>query len=393
MMFDFETTRRRENMGASKWEMMKSVVGSIPDDLVPFSVADMEFLTAPCITEALHKAVEFGTYGYTGAYPRYNDAVCSWFKTRHNWALKPEWLVQTHGVVAAMGFALNAFTKSGDGVIYQPPVYGPFKRSIEGAGRVAVPNPLKYENGRYEMDFDHLESLCAREDVTMLMLCSPHNPTGRVWTREELERVADITLRHNVLVFADEIHCDFVYAPHVHTPFATLSEAAAQNCVVGTAPSKTFSLAGLSTSNIVIPNESLRAAFAEKAGHFVNYFGIAATIAAYEEGAPWLDELKTVLQGNYEYCKQFLTKKFPSVTVIPMEGTYLMWADFRSLGLDDAALEAVMTKKVGLNLDEGYIFGEGGSGFERFVLACPRRYLEAAMARLDKAAAEAGLPR
>lgn len=393
MTYDFETTRRRVDMGASKWEAMKAAVGSVPEDLVPFSVADMEFVAAPCIVEALHRAVEFGTYGYTGAHKRYTDAVCKWFKTRHNWDLKPEWLVQTYGVVSAMGFALRACTKPGDGIIYQPPVYGPFKRSIEAEGRVAVPNPLKYENGRYEMDFDHLESLCARPDVTMLMLCTPHNPTGRVWTRAELERVADICLRHNVLVFADEIHSDFVYAPHVHTPFATLSEETAQHCIVGTAASKTFNLAGLSTSNIVIPNEKLRTAFAAQAGHFVNYFGIAAVTAAYEEGAPWLDELKTVLQGNYEYCKQFLAEKFPSVTVAPQEGTYLLWADFRCLGLDDAALEEFMTKKACLNLDEGYIFGEGGSGFERFVLACPRRYLEAAMERLDKAAEEAGLPR
>lgn len=393
MTYDFETTRRRENMGASKWEAMKAAVGSVPEDLVPFSVADMEFLSAPCITEALHRAVDFGTYGYTGAHPRYTDAVCRWFATRHNWVVKPEWLVQTYGVVAAMGFALHACTKPGDGIIYQPPVYGPFRRSIEGAGRVAVPNPLKYEKGRYEMDLDHLETLCAREDVTMLMLCSPHNPTGRVWSRAELEQVADITLRHNVLVFADEIHSDFVYAPHVHTPFATLSEEAAQNCIVGTAASKTFNLAGLSTSNIVIPNEELRAAFAARAGHFVNYFGLAAVTAAYEEGAPWLDELKEVLRGNYEYCKQFLAEKFPSVTVVPMEGTYLLWADFRSLGLTVGELEEFMTKKAMLNLDEGYIFGEGGGGFERIVLACPRRYVEAAMERLDKAAEEAGLPR
>ena len=393
MTYDFETIRRRENMGAFKWEMMKSVVGSVPEDLVPFSVADMEFVAAPCIVDALHRAVDFGTYGYTGANPKYNDAVCNWFKTRHNWEVKPEWLIQTYGVVSAMSATLKACTKPGDGVIYQPPVYGPFKRSIEGTGRVAVPNPLKYENGRYEMDFEHLESLCARDDVTMLMLCTPHNPTGRVWTRAELERVSDICLRHNVLVFADEIHCDFVYAPHVHIPFASLSEEAAQNCIVGTAASKTFNLAGLSSSNIIIPNEKLRTAFAAHADHFVNYFGVAAVTAAYEEGAPWLDELKTVLQGNYEYCKQFLSEKFPSVTVVPLEGTYLMWVDFRSLGLDNAALAEFMTKKVGLALNEGHVFGEEGSGFERFVLACPRRYLEAAMQRLDKAAEEASLPR
>lgn len=397
MTYDFETTRRRENMGASKWEMMKSTVGSVPEDLVPFSVADMEFTAAPCIVQALHQAVDFGTYGYTGAHARYEQAVCKWFRERHNWELKPEWLTQTYGVVSAMGFALQSCTQPGDGVIYQPPVYGPFKRSIEAAGRVAVPNPLRYENGRYEMDYDNLESLCARPDVTMLMLCSPHNPTGRVWTRAELERVADICLRHGVLVFADEIHCDFVYAPHVHTPFATLSSEAAESCIVGTAASKTFNLAGLSTSNIIIPNEELRSKFRTAvdtyAGHFVNYFGIAAVTAAYEGGAPWLNELKTVLQGNYEYCKQFLAEKFPSVTVAPLEGTYLMWADFRSLGLNDQELEEFMTKKAGLNLDEGYIFGEGGGGFERIVLACPRRYLVAAMERLDKAAQEAGLPR
>ena len=397
MTFDFETTRRRTDMGAEKWELMKETVGSVPDDLVPFSVADMEFTAAPCIMDAMKRAAEFGTYGYTVADRRYEQAVCGWFRTRHGWAVEPEWLTQTYGVVPAMLFALYAFTKPGEGVVYQPPVYGPFLKCIRGAGRTPLENPLAVRNGRYEMDFDGLEALCARPDVTMLMLCSPHNPVGRVWTRSELERVAGICQKHSVLVFADEIHCDFVYAPHVHTPFASLSPDAARRCVAGTSASKTFNLAGLAPSNIIVPDPDLRSAFREAvmthAGQFINYFGLAATTAAYEGAAPWLDELKTVLLGNYEYCKQFLAEKFPSVTVYPLEGTYLLWADFRSLGLDGKQLEEFMVRRAGLSLDEGYIFGRGGEGFERINLACPRRYLERAMELLDRAAAEAGLPR
>lgn len=397
MTYDFETTRRRANMGMGKWEAAKAALGAdVPEDLVPFSVADMEFVAAPCIREALHEAVDFGTYGYCGPHDRFNDAVCAWFRERHGWTVEPEWFVQTYGVVTAMTCALLACTKEGDGVIYQPPAYPPFKRSIEMTGRRAVADPLVCREGRYEMDFDRLEALCAREDVTMLMLCSPHNPTGRVWTRAELERVAEICLRHSVTVFADEIHSDFIHAPHVHTPFASLSPQTAEITITGTAPSKTFNLAGLATSNIIISNEDLRRRFRDAAercgGHFINYFGIAAATAAYEKGGPWLDELLGVLQGNYEYCKEFFAEKFPSVTVYPMEGTYLLWADLRSFGLDDRALEDFLCK-AGIHVNQGCSFGEEGSGFIRVVLACPRRYLAAALERLDRAAAQAGLPR
>lgn len=396
-MYDFETARRRAGIGAEKWDMMTGLTGYVPENMVPFSIADMEFLTAPEIMDALRQAVEFGEYGYTIADEGYRAAVCGWFARRHGWAVRPEWMVQTYGVVSAMLFALYAFTKPGDKVIYQPPVYGPFRRSIEQTGRVAAPNPLVVKDGRYEMDFDGLEALVSQGDAAMLMLCSPHNPTGRVWTRAELERVSDLCLRHGVLVFSDEIHCDFVYAPHVHIPYATLSAQAAEHCVVGTSASKTFNLAGLANSNILIPNAELRERFAQSvaahAGEYTNYFGPTATRAAYEKGAPWLEELKTVLWGNYEYCKEFLQKKFPSVKVYPLEGTYLLWADFRSLGLEPKALEEFMLHQAGLCLDEGYIFGAGGEGFERINLACPRRYLETAMEQLDRAAAKAGLKR
>lgn len=396
-MYDFETARRRDGIGAEKWNMMTALTGSVPEDLVPFSIADMEFTAAPEIMDALREAVEFGTYGYTVADQRYNAAVCDWFRLRHGWAVESDWLVQTYGVVPAIRFALYAFTRPGDKVIYQPPVYGPFRRSIEDTGRQAEANPLVERDGRYEMDFDGLEALAAQPDAKLLLLCSPHNPTGRVWTRAELERVADICLRHDVLVFADEIHCDFVYAPHVHIPYATLSQAAAERCVVGTAASKTFNLAGLATSNIIIPDQTLREQFYRAAGvhagQYINYFGLAATRAAYQHGGPWLEELKTVLMDNYEYCKTFLGEKFPSVKVYPLEGTYLMWADFSALGLEPKALEDFMLHQAGLCLDEGYIFGQGGDGFERINLACPKRFLESAMDRLDRAAVRAGLSR
>ncbi len=397
MAYNFETAHRRTGIGAEKWDLMEAASGPVPQDLVPFSVADMEFSTAPCIIQSLVQAADFGTYGYTVAHRRYQKAVCTWFQDRHQWIIHPEWLTQSYGVVAAILHALYAFTQPGDGVIYQPPVYGPFQRCIQRTGRVALANPLRQENGHYEMDFDALEALCARADTTMLLLCSPHNPVGRVWTRAELERTADICLRHKVLVFSDEIHCDFVYAPHIHTPWATLSPEAADNCVIGTSASKTFNLAGLSTANIIIPNRELRARFGGVAsihsGQFINYFGVAATTAAYEEGSSWLEELKVVLQNNYTYCKAFLAKKFPSVTVYPLEGTYLLWADFRSLGLETKVLEEFMIQQAGLSFSEGYHFGQEGAGFERINLACPRHFLARAMERLDQAAQAANLPR
>ena len=391
-MYDFTTLRPRRNMGAEKWAELDER-GIDREDVIPFSVADMDLPVAPEIAQALHRAVDFGVYGYTVPEQGYLDAVRGWMARRHGWAIQPEWIVPAFGVVHAIGQAVHAFTQPGDGILYQPPAYPPFRKVPGALGRTLLPNPLKHTDGRWEMDFDHLEALCARPEAKLLLLCSPHNPTGRVWTREELSRVADICRAHQVLVFADEIHFDFVFPPHRHTVFAALEE----NCILATSASKTFNLAGLTTASVIIPNPQLRRQFEEKAtgytGFYNGYFGLAAARAAYEEGEAWLDALLEHIRGNYEYAKEFLAEKFPSVEVSPLEGTYLLWANFSCLGLEARELETFMKEEALLFTDEGYIFGSEGAGWERLVLACPRRHLQAALERLDAAAAKQDLPR
>ena len=391
-MYDFETLRQRRDGSAEKWNAMIRA-GNTDPDMIPFSVADMEFLAAPEILDTLREKVEFGVFGYTAPDDSYREAVCRWMERRHRWQIQPEWQIQTSGVVAAIGAAIRAFTQPGDGILIQPPVYPPFRRMIVKNGRTLLENPLKWENGRYVMDFDDLEEKAKK--AKLLLLCSPHNPVGRVWTKEELKKVAEICNRHNILVFSDEIHFDFVYPGHVHTVYATLSEACRENCIVGTAASKSFNLAGLSTSNIIIPNEGLRKQFARQvyleAGRLNQYFGMAATKAAYEKGAGWLDALLVYLKENESFCRKFLAEHFPEVIVSPLEGTYLLWADFRSFSLDAKSLEQFMTQEAKLFLDEGWIFGAEGEGFERINLACPRRYLQKALERLYQAAQKNGL--
>lgn len=391
-MYDFETLRQRRGGGAEKWAALSASSYTDPD-IIPFSVADMEFLVAPEIRDALHQKVEFGVFGYTVADDAYQSAVCQWMKSRHDWDVLPEWLVQTGGVVAAMGHAIRGLTEPGDGILIQPPVYPPFRHLVRRSGRTLVTNPLKWENGRYTMDFDDLEEKA--KQAKLMLLCSPHNPVGRVWTRDELLKVADICNRHHVLVFSDEIHFDFIYPGHHHTVYATLNETCREHCIIGTAASKSFNLAGLATSNIVIPNEELRKRFFKQmfleAGELNQYFGFAATRAAYEKGTDWLEELLVFLKENEVFCRTFLQENFPDVIVSPLEGTYLLWADFRSFNLEPKALEQFMIQEAALFLDEGYIFGPEGAGFERINLACPRRYLEAALVRLRNAAKRKGL--
>lgn len=394
-MYDFTTFKPRRGIGAEKWSTFERQAVDNPD-LAPYSIADMEFPAAPEITAALKEAADFGIYGYTVADSSYRDAVCAWMDRRHGWAVEPTWIFQTYGVVPAMNLALHALTAPGDAVIIQPPVYPPFRAVVTSTGRRVLENPLRVKDGRYEMDLEGLEALACRSEAKVFFLCSPHNPVGRVWTRRELQAAADICAANGVTVFSDEIHADFVHPGSVHTPFAALDGPAARECIVGTSASKSFNLAGLVTANIIVSDPDLRARLTGKVvgytGEYTNYFGLAATRAAYEQGEPWLEALLEVIRGNYEYCKNFMAEKFPSVTVYPLEGTYLLWADFNSLGLEPAELERFMVEHQ-LYLDEGYIFGTGGAGFERINLACPRQCLTAAMERLDAAAAEFGFKR
>lgn len=395
-MYDFTTVTPRRGMGAEKWHSFERAVPDAPG-LVPFSIADMEFAAAPEISAALRERVDFGIYGYTAATAEYLRAVKGWMERRHGWRVESEWIFQTYGVIPGINLAIHALTEPGDGVIIQPPVYPPFFRVVENTGRRLCPNPLKkQENGRYEMHYEGLEAMAAQPSVKLMLLCSPHNPVGRVWTKDELQAVADICSKHGVAVFSDEIHSDFIFPGHEHTVFATLKGLAAERAIVGTAASKTFNLAGLTTANIIVADPELRKALrAKEAGHtgeFTNYFGLTATQAAYDRAEGWLDELLPVLSGNYEYCKDYLKHKFPSVVISPQEGSYVLWADFGSFGLNDDELEAFF-HAAGLWFSRGDLFGGEGKGFARINLACPKVCLEECMARLDRAAESRGLRR
>ena len=383
-MFDFSKAVDRSNTGAIKHDFApEPVKGS---GFIPMTIADMEFPAPPAVNEAVKRAAEHGCYGYTYADKAYLDAVKGWQKSRHAWDIDPEWYVVTNGVVQALGIAVRAFTERGEGVILQSPVYTPFFGAIRDNGRVIVENPLKNNGGRYEMDFDDLEEKCAQEDVKLMLLCSPHNPIGRVWTMDELSKVAEICRRNGVTVIADEIHNDLVLPGNPHTVFAKIDR---ENCVVCTAISKTFNLAGLSCSNIFVPNKELRERFKTEAHTSgcgcVPYVARWATIAAYNEGGEWLDELISVVDGNFRFLYEFAEKRLPMLKVARAEGTYLAWIDMRALGMDHKELSAFMNEKALIADNDGEMFGKAGDGFRRWNLAIPRAELEKALLRLEKA--------
>jgi cystathionine beta-lyase len=333
-------------------------------------------------------SAEHGIYGYTYPDELYLNAVTYWMEHRHKWRAKPEWISCTPGVVNALGTAIRAFTEPGDGIIIQPPVYTPFRMSIRQNGRKIIENPL-IENGcRYEMDIEGLRRLCAGSKVKMLILCSPHNPVGRVWTREELMALGAVCEEHGVIVVSDEIHSDILLNGSRHHVFASLPGMSGR-CVVCTAASKTFNLAGLHCSNILIPDKKLRSRFNKtletESGFGIPYFARAATIAAYTRSGAWLDELIAYLEGTFEMFESFLTEKLPMLGFAHTEGTYLAWTDLRSLCLSDSDQERLMTEAAKLALDEGYIFGKGGSGFERWNLAAPRSKIMESLLRFEAA--------
>ncbi|MDL2236809.1 pyridoxal phosphate-dependent aminotransferase [Christensenellaceae bacterium OttesenSCG-928-K19] len=386
MKYDFETVRDRSNSGSAKWLEMKKKNPQVERGIVPFSVADMEFVTAPEIVCGLQDAVGGLALGYTEPTDAYFEAVCGWMRRRHGWEVRPEWIETSPGVVIGLGLCVNAFTQPGDGVIVMPPVYYPFFLVAQNNGRVLVQNELINRGGRYEIDFEDLESKVRNPQNKMLLLCSPHNPVGRVWTKDELRQVGELCEKHGVLVVADEIHSDLVMPGYRHTVFSTAKEGFGSNSVILTAPSKTFNLAGMQASNIIIQEEGLREKFhAEKMKIGLielNVLAYEACKAAYNNSAAWLEELISVLYKNSKLVESFVAKNLPDITVTPLEGTYLQWLDMRRLEMTDAELENRMTQEAQLFFDEGYIFGKGGSGFERINIACPQKVLEQGLERL-----------
>ena len=386
MKYDFETLIPRKNMGSRKWNVMAQHNPNAAEDVIPLSVADMEFRNPPELAQGLKDYIDRSILGYTLPNDAFYQSVARWMKNRHQWDIKPEWLVQAPGVVNALFGIVKTFTEPGDGIIIMQPVYYPFSAAITQNGRELVNNALIYEDYAYRIDFDDLEKKAKDPKNKMLILCSPHNPIGRVWTREELEKVGRICIDNNVLVASDEIHFDFILTGHKHTVFANISEEFAQHCIICTAPSKTFNIAGLKISNIVIPNDHLRKQLLEKnqRDFASNALGIQACRICYNDCGAWKDEMLCMIEYNYQQVKKFVEEKLPQIKVIELQGTYLLWLDCTALGLSDEELEK-LTLVADLYLDEGYLFGPGGSGFERINLACPTRYLMAAMERFQKA--------
>lgn len=388
-MYDFITMPNRANTGSEKWNNMKKLNPHVPDDIVPLSIADMELSIAPEIIKGLQEYIAHTVPGYTGPTQNYLNAVCTWMTEHHHFHIEPEWIVPSPGVVPAIFNAVRAFSNEGDGVIVMSPVYYCFYRAIKKNNRKVVPSSILLKNGIYRMDYADLEKKASDAKNKILLLCSPHNPGGRVWTKEELQKLAAICQKHNVLVVADEIHSDIIMPGHTHTVFATLSDVIADNCLVCTAPSKTFNLAGLQVSNIIIKNGNLRQKFIE-AGLATGYgnlniFAYKACEIAYKKCSDWLTQFIALVNANKKLCVDFISTYIPQIKIIDMEGTYLQWWDCRNLGMSRKEREEFMTKKALLFMDEGYLFGPEGEGFERINLACPTMVLEKTLQRLQNA--------
>lgn len=384
---NFDEQIERRNTNSLKYDF--AVHRGKPADILPLWVADMDFKVAQPILDAIIKRTEHGIFGYSEVQEEYFEAVKNWMKKRHDWTVERRWLVKTPGVVFALAMAVKAFTKPGDGVMIQQPVYYPFSEVIEDNDRKIVDNTLVLgADGVYRMDLEDFEKKAIENQVKLFFLCNPHNPVGRVFHREELEQLGEICLRHHILVVSDEIHQDFVYNGK-HQVFANLSEELRNITITCTAPSKTFNVAGLQVSNIFIPNGELRGKFKKQvaaAGYSqLNTLGLTACEAAYRYGEEWHDELMEYLKGNLAYVREYLKENLPGIKLIEPEGTYLIWLDFRELLLTEEEREDLIVKKAGLWLDSGAIFGAAGEGFERINIACPRATLTLALDKLKNA--------
>lgn len=382
MNYDFDTIINRRNTNSTKWDTSKE------KDIIPMWIADMDFKTADQVIKTLEKRVHHGIFGYATIPDSYYEAEVSWWDKRHNFKIKKEWIEASTGVIPSLSAVVQAFTEPGDKVLIQSPVYNYFNSSITNNKCNIVLNELKYNGEYYEIDFDDFEKKASDEKVKVFILCNPHNPVGRVWNQYELERLGEICLKHKVIVLVDEIHRDLVYKENKHIPFASISESFLMNSITCTAPSKTFNIAGLKTSNIIVANEEYR----KKVNRSLNIneaiepnvFGIEALIAAYNEGEEWLDQLLDYLQGNREYLISFMNKRIPKLNAIKPEATYLIWIDCRSLGINSKELSKRILEEGNLRISDGHTYGEAGDGFIRINIACSRTVLVEALERLEK---------
>lgn len=386
--FSYEFIDRR-NTDSLKHDF--AIEKGLPESVMPLWVADMDFRAPASVINAVKERAEHGIYGYCDTKQDYYKAVAGWFRERFGWETEEKWMVKTPGVVFALATAVRATTQKGDAVIIQPPVYYPFFDVIRNNDRKIIESPLVYKDGVYSIDFEDFEKKIVENSVKLFILCSPHNPVCRVWTKDELSRLGEICLKHGVYVVSDEIHCDFVFEGK-HTVFTEAVPSMKDRTIICTAPSKTFNLAGLQTSNIFIPGESLREKFQKEiavTGYTVmSNFGILACKTAYETGAPWLSDCLEYIRGNYLFVRDYLRENLPEIKLVCAEGTYFAWLDCSALGLTHSELDELIINKAGLWLDSGTIFGTGGEQFQRIVLACPRDVLKEAMERLYKAVKE-----
>lgn len=383
MKYNFDELITRRGTNSYKWD------SATADDVLPMWVADMDFRTAPCVVEALRKRVDHGIFGYTKVPAAYYEAVVNWFDRRHGWTIDPDWIIYTSGVVPALSAIIKALTVPGDRVLVQTPVYNCFFSSIRNNGCEAVECPLVYCNDTYRIDFEELERQAADPKVKLLLLCNPHNPAGRVWTRQELTRLGEICLRNDVWVIADEIHCELVFGEHTYTPFASLSEEFRMHSVTCVSPTKAFNIAGLQIANIIAADADVRRRI-DKAINInevcdVNPFGVEALIAAYNEGEEWLEELKAYLAVNYDYLKAYFSEHLPHYPVTLLEGTYLVWVDCSILRRSSEEIEDILLEKEKLWVNAGSMYGKAGEGFIRINIACPRRRLMEGLERLKRA--------
>ena len=382
MKYDFDKITQRRGTNSYKWDSTDD------KEVLPMWVADMDFPTAPCIINALEKHVEHGIFGYTRVPEEYYDAVISWFSRRHHWKPRREWFIYTSGVVPALSAVIKALTNVGDKVLTLTPVYNCFFSSIRNNGCELDSCALRYEDNTFSIDYEDLERRAADPKTTLMLLCNPHNPSGRVWTREELRRIGDICIKNNVVVVADEIHCELVHPGFTYTPFASVSEEFQKHSVTCVAPSKAFNIAGLQIANIIVENDKWRQRI-DKAINInevcdVNPFGVIATIAAYNEGEEWLNQLLQYIHGNYLFFKDYCEEHLPQLPVAPLEGTYLAWMDCRSLGIPSEELEEELMKKAKLWLNAGSMYGKEGEGFMRWNLACPRQLVKEGLERFSQ---------
>lgn len=387
MIYDFDKIIDRRDTNSLKYDFAQE--RGRPKDILPLWVADMDFRAPDEVVSVLKEKSEHGIFGYSEPKKEYFDALVHWFVKRHGWNPQADKFVLSCGVVYAICTLIRILTQEGDGVLICQPVYYPFEESIVANRRKLVVSRLVNDNGEYSVDFEDFERKITENGVKLFILCNPHNPVGRVWTKAELETMGDICLKHGVFVISDEIHSDFIAEGYTHTVFSTVKPSFEKNCAVCTAPTKTFNLAGLHIANIYIPDDAVRSEYKKELCRQgfsqSNVMGIVACQAAYSYGESWLEQLKAYLKGNVDYVKAFLREELPQIRLTEPQGTYLLWLDFSSYGFSNAALKKLIIEKAGLWLDDGYIFGAGGSGFERINIACPRAILKEAMRRLKRA--------